>query len=35
MLRENAKVKDELHYMTSKVTDLEHENYSLRTDLKR
>lgn len=35
LLRENAKVRDELHFVGSRVTDLEHENYSLRTDLKR
>ena len=35
LLRENAKVKDELHFVTTKITDLEHENYSLKTDLKR
>jgi hypothetical protein len=35
LIRENARLKDEMHFLTMKMNNLENENYLLRTDIKR
>lgn len=35
LIRENARLKDEIHFMSMKLSDIENENFLLRTDIKR